>query len=387
MGRRGLAEGAIDSLAPDDRRKHDAVEAIRALGCQVDVVAMDIADDSALSAWLAARRAAGSPPVRGVFHAAAVIDDKLIANLDVAALERVLRPKAAGAWVLHERLAGEPIEQFVLFSSVGSILGQAGQANYAAANAFLDGLAHWRRAHGLPALSVNWGAWRGLGFAATEGGQSTIRGLEAGGIEGMDAPDACAALGRLMASGRAEMAVMPVDAARLARTERADRPILSELVAPARTAAASSSTAGATPASLADELNAAPPARRRQMAEQQIQRHLAAVLRIPVEKIDPARPFGTLGLESLLAMELRNRLERAAGMRLPTTAIWNHPTVRALAAYMAGRLGVALDGAPAPAASSSGETAPAAGPAPATPAVVADATSDADALRALMEGR
>ncbi len=375
IGRRGLDDSA-GGTGGDPRR--EAIAAIEALECHVDVGAVDVADRSALTALLSARRAAGAPPVRGVFHCAAVVDDRLIAQLEVASLARVCRPKVAGAWLLHELLASEPVEQFVLFSSVGSILGQAGQASYAAANAFLDALAHVRRADGRPALSVNWGAWRGLGFAATEGGQNTIRALEAGGIESVDAEEACAALARLLRSDCVQMAVMPVDATRLAATERADRPILAELVTSARAAAVPAP--GASAATLGAELEAAPVARRRQIAEQHVQRHLAAVLRIPFDKIDPGRPFGTLGLESLLAMELRNRVERATGLRLPTTAIWNHPTVRALAAHVAGRLGVALDGEAAPPTD-----APAA-PIEGTPAP-ADATSDEQALRALMEGR
>src|SRR4029077_10295715 len=115
--------------------------------------------------------AQGWPPIRGVVHAAGVLQDRLLVQLDAAAMTAVFRPKATGTWLLHRLLHDDPLDFFVLFSSAGSVLGQPGQGNYAAANAFLDALAHHRRAQGQPALSINWGAWAGKGFADSVGGK------------------------------------------------------------------------------------------------------------------------------------------------------------------------------------------------------------------------
>ena len=134
-----------------------------------------------LSAFLKEFRAEGWPPIRGVVHAAGVLQDGLLLQLDPAALNTVLRPKVMGGWLLHRLLEDAPLDFFVLFSSAGSLLGQPGQGNYAAANAFLDALAHHRRAQGRPALSVNWGAWAELGLCGYGWGQASRRAPRARG--------------------------------------------------------------------------------------------------------------------------------------------------------------------------------------------------------------
>ena len=133
------------------------------------LASVDVADEAQISAFLQEFGAEGWPPIRGVVHAAGVLQDGLLLQLDQAALNTVLRPKMMGGWLLHRLLEDAPLDFFVLFSSAGSLLGQPGQGNYAAANAFLDALAHHRKAQGRPALSVNWGAWADLGFADTAG--------------------------------------------------------------------------------------------------------------------------------------------------------------------------------------------------------------------------
>jgi len=148
-----------------------AIRELESLGAAVHLAPVDVANEAELSAFLEAFHAEGWPPIRGVVHAAGVLQDGLLVQLDAAALDKVLRPKVMGGWLLHRLLRDDPLDFFILFSSAGSMLGQPGQGNYAAANAFLDALAHHRQAQGQPALSINWGAWAGEGFADSVGGK------------------------------------------------------------------------------------------------------------------------------------------------------------------------------------------------------------------------
>ena len=149
------------ALAPDDpaRPRVDALLAMEKLGAIVETASLDVTDPGALRDFVTSRRDAGLPPVRGVIHAAGVVHDQIMTRMTREQLDTVLRPKILGAWALHEALADEPLDFFVLFSSVSSVVVTAGQSNYAAGNAFLDGLAHYRRGQHLPALSINWGPW------------------------------------------------------------------------------------------------------------------------------------------------------------------------------------------------------------------------------------
>ena len=186
MGRSQLPPRAQwNSAEPGSRLAHQiaAIREMEALGASVHLASVDVADEVQLSAFLDEFRAEGWPPIRGVVHAAGVLQDGLLVQLDTAALNSVLRPKMMGGWLLHRLLEDAPLDFFVLFSSAGSLLGQPGQGNYAAANAFLDALAHHRRAQGRPALSINWGAWSGLGFADTPGGQRLAARLALLGIK------------------------------------------------------------------------------------------------------------------------------------------------------------------------------------------------------------
>ena len=145
--------------------KSTAIRELEAMGASVHLGAVDVADEGAVERFfLDEFRAEGWPPIRGVVHAAGVLHDGLLTQLDSAALESVLRPKVMGGWLLHRLLEDAPLDFFVLFSSAGSLLGQPGQGNYAAANAFLDALAHHRRAQGQPALSFKLGSLGRLRF-------------------------------------------------------------------------------------------------------------------------------------------------------------------------------------------------------------------------------
>ena len=234
MGRTNLPPRAQWNPAKVESRLAHQITAIReleALGACVHLAAVDVADEGQLTAYLDEFRAEGWPPIRGVVHAAGVLQDGLLVQLDAAALDSVLRPKMIGGWLLHRLLEDDPLDFFVLFSSAGSLLGQPGQGNYAAANAFLDALAHHRRALGKPALSINWGAWSGLGFAETPGGKRLAAHLALAGIRSIAPAQALEVMDRLLRHGSTQVAVVPVDWERYRQFYPAgtESPLLSDL--------------------------------------------------------------------------------------------------------------------------------------------------------------
>jgi acyl carrier protein len=260
-------------------------------------------------------------PLRGLVHAAGVLDDGTLANQAPERFARVMGPKAHGAWHLHELTRDAPPDFFVCFSSMASLLGSPGQGNYAAANAFLDGLMHCRRALGLPGLSINWGPWAEAGMAAPLAAR-----LEAHGEFLLDPAVALRAFTRALGLGAPQVAVMRVDWARYA----AGYPVPEFL----------SLLHAATPAApaLRQRLEEAPPGRRRELLADFVRSMVARVLGHPPEAVPTDRGFADLGLDSLGAIELRAQAERALQLPLPATLAFDHPTVDALAAHLAGLL-------------------------------------------------
>ncbi|WP_416187014.1 ketoreductase domain-containing protein [Hydrogenophaga sp. SNF1] len=193
-----------------------AVAAVRGLesqGASVRHVALDVADEAALRDWLEGFAAEAHPPIRGVFHAAGLTDDQLVRDLDAASLAAVLRPKLGGAWNLH-RLLPE-LDAFVLFSSMAAVMPQAGQASYAAANAFLDGLARHRRALGQPALSIGWGVWSQTGVMRGDTGQRQQDELQRQGIAAFAPAQALALFDEALRWPHGHLLAMPIHWARL----------------------------------------------------------------------------------------------------------------------------------------------------------------------------
>ncbi|HTN85588.1 MAG TPA: type I polyketide synthase, partial [Sorangium sp.] len=311
-----------------------AIDALSARGAQIHVRKADVADRQALERVLAEIEA-GMPPLRGVVHAAAVLDDGVILNLSVERLRAVMAPKVLGAWNLHALTAGAPLDFFVLFSAAGALMGSPGQGNYAAANAFLDALAPYRRGLGLPALSVDWGAWAEVGLAAA----SAIRGerIALRGVGSMRPAEALEALGRLLDGPEARVAVMRFDLRQWGEFHltAARSPFLDRLAREQADRGARPADQGAFVAALAA---AEIPARPR-MLEAHLREQLGHVLRIAPSRIDPEAPLGGMGLDSLMSLELRNRLEASLGLRLPATLAFRYPTVAALV----GRLAELLD--------------------------------------------
>jgi len=287
-------------------RQITAIRELESLGACVHLASVDVADEGELNGFLDEFRVQGWPPIRGVVHAAGVLQDGLLVRLDAAALNTVLRPKVMGGWLLHRLLQDDPLDFFILFSSAGSVLGQPGQGNYAAANAFLDALAHHRQAQGQPALSINWGAWAGEGFADSVGGKRLAARLALLGISSIAPKQALEMLGRLLGQSATQVVAVPVNWNQYREFYPAGSasPLLSEL---AREEAEVPRPAGRK-SERRDALLAAEPAERRQLLHSYLSEQVARVLGLSPSKLDVQQPLSHLGLDSLMAVELKNRI-------------------------------------------------------------------------------
>ncbi|MCC7360098.1 MAG: alpha/beta fold hydrolase, partial [Anaerolineales bacterium] len=368
QGARFLALLGRSAPTPEALR---ALEALRAQGVQVLVLSADVAVAPQLAAALDQLRLA-LPPLRGVIHAAALLADSTLLNLDLARLQAVLAPKVAGAWNLHTLTRALPLDFFVLFSSAAGLLGSPGQANYAAANACLDALAYHRRAHGLPALSIAWGPWADVGLAAAQPNRGQR--LAAQGLSSLTPAEGLAALARVLAQSGPLAAVMKLDVRRWSQLlpQAAELPLLRDLVAGPAAGAPPPAAAGSVRAALF----AAPPAARRGLLVQHLIEQIAQVLRADPARLSPAAPMPSMGMDSLMALELRNRLELSLGLSLPATLVWGRPTVADLAPDLAQRLGLSFEHAEPTAPPAVSAPAPASAGEPREPADPASAAGE-----------
>ncbi|MFC5754742.1 SDR family NAD(P)-dependent oxidoreductase [Actinomadura rugatobispora] len=326
------------------------LEELDALGAEADLVACDASDRDALAAVLAGIPA--DRPLTAVVHVAGVLDDGVATALTDERLDTVFRPKVDAALNLHELTEDLGLSAFVLFSSIAGVLGGAGQGNYAAANAFLDALAARRRAHGLPALSLAWGLWAQDAGMAGSLDQADRSRLSRTGILPMSEAEGLAHLDLALAGNEPAPLPVKLDAAALRRLPVLP-PVFHGLWRPARPAAASGLDAAGRPA---DRLRALPEQERTEALRDLVAAQVAAVLGYgsPAE-VDPSMAFQDLGFDSLTAVDLRNGLGEALGLRLPATLVFDHPTPAALAVFLEEELTGVTD-APAPVARTSAAT-------------------------------
>jgi len=345
---RWLVERGAKDLVLVGRRSPEgaaiaAVEELRG-HARIQVRRLDVADPEAVER-LAAEIRAELPPLRGVVHAAGVLRDGILVQTDAAALRAVLAPKVAGAWSLHTATRDDPLDFFVLFSSAASILGSPAQASYCAANAFLDALAHHRRSQGCCALSINWGPWSEVGLAAARADRGQR--LEALGVRSLSPAEGLEAFERVLREPVAQIGVVPLDldGGLGAVAAAAGISLFADLAATA--------AAGATPpgeSELRRELAAleSNEARLRRL-DAYLREQIGLVLKMDPRRIEADRSVAELGFDSLMALELKNRLEVGLGIRLSATLLFNHPTLRALGVGLARRIGVPEGDAPPPA--------------------------------------
>ncbi|GHF52643.1 hypothetical protein GCM10010218_37630 [Streptomyces mashuensis] len=354
---RWLAGNGARHLLLLSRRGEDAPGAaelrdeLTGLGAKVTLAACDVADRDSLAAVIDAIPA--ELPLTAVVHTAGVLDDGVLDALTPERFATVLAPKADAAYALHELTRDLGLSAFVLFSGVAGTLGDAGQANYAAANAYLDALAAYRRAHGLPATSVAWGRWGESGLAA--GGAVGDR-LDRGGFPAMDPRLAIGALQQALDHDETVVAVADIRWERFAPGFTSVRPSafigdLPEVRSLARPGSGEGTgETGTSAGALRQRLAGMSRAEQSLVMTELVRSHAAGALgHASTAEVGAARAFKELGFDSLIALELRNRLNAATGLRLPATLVFDHPTPAALAEFLRAQLaqdGGAADTAP-----------------------------------------
>ena len=300
-----------------------AIADLNATGTRIEVVTGDIADADTAERLVQAVENAGFR-LAGVLHSAMVLDDEIVMNMSESAARRVLTPKVAGSWRLHKATEHLDVDWWLTFSSVASMLGAPGQGSYAAANSYVDGLVAYRRSLGLPAVGINWGPWAEVGRA------QFFADL---GVSMISVEQGLAAMQLVLSSDRTRTGVFILDARQWFQSFPAAGG--SSLFAKLQDSTKLERRGGGA---IRAELDAADAAERPARLAAAIAGEIRAVLRSS-EPIDPDRPMESLGLDSLMALELRNRLESSLGTTLPAALVWAYPTITDLAGAMCERLG------------------------------------------------
>ncbi len=277
------------------------------------------------------------PPLRGIIHSAGALHDAALVRQDWDGFRVPLLPKVDGTWHLHSMTIDQQLDFFVMYSSLASMLGSAGQANHAAANAFMDALASYRQAQGLPALSINWGAWSEIGAAVEYDVEARIA---TQGVEMIPPNRGLQILEYLLQSGEAQLGVLPIHWQTFMQQYGSVPPWLSKMAQSSGTAAKSVTRVAVNAPKATNDwlarLEAADAVRQNDLLLDFVSEQVARVLGITAaDSIDPQTPLNEMGLDSLLAVELRNLLGTGLSTSLPATLVFDYPTVTALAGYIA----------------------------------------------------
>ncbi|MCW7540233.1 SDR family NAD(P)-dependent oxidoreductase [Aquabacterium sp. A7-Y] len=326
----------------------DAVIAqLREAGATVFVARGDVAQAAQLRAALDSAAEAGLPPLRGVLHAAGLLDDGVVAQLDADRLLRVMAPKVEGAWHLHAATARQELDFFVLFSSIAAALGSPGQGNYAAGNAFLNALARWRQAQGLPATCVLWGPWADVGMAARVQG---ARSVAFPGMTALPLARGTELLGELVTRGINDVLAVPINWGAFFRgyPEAAKSPLLALFAREGASSTDGPAAADAEAAAIRAALSAGSPHEQvLAQATDWVREQVARTLWRPTETVAADGSLIGLGFDSLMLVDLRNRLQAGLGVSLSITALPPDATVAQLASYVVEALQPASPGAAA----------------------------------------
>jgi acyl carrier protein len=310
------------------------VEDLRARGVNVRVAKADVSSPSDVTRLMAEIRESDQP-LRGVFHLAMVIDDAPLNALTSDRMRSVMAPKSYGAWLLHQATREMDLDCFVMFSSVSSVFGNPAQGNYAAANAFLDGLAHYRRALGLPALTVDWGVLGGEGYVARNERVSEF--LARQGTSSISPGEVTALLDAFLVSGISQVIAIRVDWAKWRQFFRGaqENPTFQEIFA---SGLDEQETTGAG-SDWRLKIESAPPEERETIIAHAVREIVGSVLRVKPDSLRDDQPLTDLGLDSLMGAEIENSLESAIGVGLPPTSLMRARTVSQIAALIAGHMG------------------------------------------------
>lgn len=298
-----------------------AVEQLQNAGARIMVAQADVSDKDQLARVLVQVEQT-LPPLKGVFHAAMVMDDGILLQLNQERFRKVMAPKVEGAWNLHVETLNKPLDYFVLFSSVSSLVGNQGQGNYVAANAFLDAFAYYRRSQGLPAVTINWGQLAQVGYAARHREISEL--LTRRGVEGFSPKQAMEALDRILQGKHIQLGVIRADWSKLAKfSSKPPDPRLLPLIADYLV----DQPEAAEKIPARERLLNAKPEERLAIVENYIRDQVARVLGTSAAKLDTRQALNEVGLDSLMAVELKNRIESDLEISLPTGKIVQGPSI------------------------------------------------------------
>lgn len=344
LGRSKLPPRETWEQVPPESRQGMQIAGIRAieqLGAHIHAASVDVADESQVAAFFEQYQQQGTPPLRGIIHAASVWQDaqgqsllQPLADLKVADLATVLRPKMLGGWLLSNLLKGTPLDFFVSFSSIASLFGSGAMGNYAAANEFLGVLAHYQRAQGQPALCIDWGSISEMGIGATPEGRLLHEYWASHGIGLLSSQHFTTALELLLPQDLARVGVLRLDWQRLVQfyPRIANLPLVCHFVKgqpvtqgrqvePGRIDAlihrATPNAHVSDSTSVLQTLREAYEEEHRTILSTYVQKQIAHILRIPVQRLENEQPLTSLGFDSLMAIELKNRIEHDLQIRLP----------------------------------------------------------------------
>jgi acyl transferase domain-containing protein/surfactin synthase thioesterase subunit/acyl carrier protein len=340
MVERGARHVVLAGRSAPSAAAREAIAGMEEAGAEIFVMAADASQRGDVELVLE-RIGATYPPLRGVIHAAGVLQDRTVLELSIEAMRSVAAPKMQGAWNLHAatRARGLDLDFFVLYASAASILGSAGQGNYAAANAFLDALAHHRRAQGLPGLSLDWGPFSQIGLAAAQANRGER--LAAMGFRNITPAEGHDVLGSLLSGSGAQVGIIPmeIDRAIASMPQLGVAPYFAQLQLETKREHRKSQRPPR--ASITIAIAIADPAERRSLLERLVVESLAHVMRLDPSQIERSAPFHGYGFDSLMGLELRNRLQTELDLKLSMADIVTHAQVDKLAALLDERLALA----------------------------------------------
>lgn len=305
-------------LADDHPLRHRiaAIQALEAKGAAVHLTAVDVSDQKQMEAFISQYKAESWPPIRGVIHSAGLIQDQLLVRMDKETFNAPLRPKMYGAWLLHQLFKDDPLDFFVLYSSATSIFGMFGQANYAAGNAFMDALAHHRHSQGLPALSINWGSWAQIGIVARMGNNAKTSQLSQLGIKDIQPEQGLRLAEGLLnpqATHTAQLAIVPID---WSAWRDFSHPIFSQLQAEQKKPSQAEIVLPEESTIIGELLLLETHEERKTFLQSQIQEVLAQVMRLEASQLAPGQSLNSLGIDSIMAVELKTYIEDNIGVTL-----------------------------------------------------------------------
>ncbi|TDL93266.1 MgcR [Okeania hirsuta] len=303
------------------------IEDLETAGASVSVLLGDISRQEDVAQTLETI-STSLPPLKGVIHAAGVLDDGLVQNLTWQRFTKVMAPKVQGTWNLHQLTKDLPLDFFVCFSSMAAILGAPGQANYSAANSFMDALVHYRRGLGLPGLSINWGGWGSVGMTARLDTVNQKR-LESSGVTLIETDRGMQALESLLSDSESQVAVLPVNWSKFLKALPRDQKtiFIENLI--------STESSSSKKSAFREQLESAAIAERQELLTNHVRSLIAKTLGwSDPQKIAMHEPFIDLGLDSLMTVELKNRLESSLETNLISTLLFDYPTLKALVEYL-----------------------------------------------------